>query len=190
MLQACRELLFGQGYRATTIRAVADRAGVSAETIYKAFGTKSGMMKALWDVTLAGDEAPLSMAERPELRSIWQLDDGPAKVRRYAEFVRGAHERVADLFMLLTHAGPDVAEVVAATERERLIGVTAFVDHLAASGLLPGNADRSGAADAFWVLTAAPLYVQLTDTRGWSTDAYEAWLIAVLTATLRAGAGS
>jgi AcrR family transcriptional regulator len=180
VLRACRELLFSDGYQATTIRAVAERAGMSAETVYKGFGGKSGLMKALWDVTLAGDEAPLAMAERPELREIWELDDGPAKVRRYAAFVRGVHERVADLFMLLTHAGPDVAEVVAVTERERLTGITAFVEHLA----LPPEVDRSAAADACWVLTAAPLYVQLTGARGWSPAGYERWLTAMLSATL------
>lgn len=182
VLEACRELLFSDGYQATTIRAVAERAGVSAETVYKAFGGKPGLMKALWDVTMAGDEAPLAMADRPELRAIWQLAERQAKVHRYAEFVRGVHERVADLFMLLTHAGPDVAEVVAVTERERLTGVTAFVEHLAP----PPGVDRRAAADACWVLTAAPLYVQLTGARGWSPAAYQQWLAAMLGATLSA----
>jgi AcrR family transcriptional regulator len=56
VLAACRELLFRDGYHATTVRAVAERAGVSVETVYKTFGGKPGMVKALWDTTLAGDD--------------------------------------------------------------------------------------------------------------------------------------
>src|SRR5437879_13848677 len=70
VLAAFRELLFGDGYHATTVRAVAERAGVSVETVYKAFGGKPGMVKALWDITLAGDDEPVPMADRPQTREI------------------------------------------------------------------------------------------------------------------------
>ncbi|MFF1595738.1 TetR/AcrR family transcriptional regulator, partial [Streptomyces sp. NPDC058286] len=49
VVQAFGELLVADGYRAATIRAVADRAGVSAETVYKTFSGKQGLIKALWD---------------------------------------------------------------------------------------------------------------------------------------------
>ena len=62
VLEACRDLLFRDGYQATTIRAVAERAGVSTETVYKTFGGKPGLVKALWDVTLAGDDEQIGRA--------------------------------------------------------------------------------------------------------------------------------
>jgi AcrR family transcriptional regulator len=184
---ACRELIFEAGFAATTIRAVAERAGVSPETVYKGFGGKPGLMKALWDVTLAGDDAPLTMAERPVLREVWQTTEPVAKLHRYAGFVRGVHQRVADLFAVLTHAGPEIAELVAVTEQERLTGVTAFVDHLASEGLLCADADRRRAADACWVLTGATLFLQLTRERGWSPAAYQDWLAGMLIVTLLDG---
>jgi AcrR family transcriptional regulator len=184
VLAACRELLFRDGYHATTVRAVAERAGVSVETVYKTFGGKPGMVKALWDSTLAGDDEPVSMADRPQMREILQTREPGAKLRLYAAFVRGIHERITPLFTLLTQAGPEVGEVLEIGERERLTGVTAFVAHLDEAGALGPDADPAHVADALWALAGPQLYTQLTAGRGWSTDTYEQWLAATLTATL------
>jgi AcrR family transcriptional regulator len=184
VLAACRELLFRDGYEATTIRAVADRAGVSPETVYKTFGGKAGLVKALWDVTLAGDDEPLTMAERPALQEVWRTRDPHTKLRMYAAFVRGVHERLAAVFALLTQAGPEVARVLAVSEEERLAGITAFVAHLAGEGALRPGTDRARVADACWALTGPQLFTQLTVGRGWHADAYQDWLAGILAATL------
>lgn len=184
VLAAFREMLFADGYRASTIRAVAERAGVSPETIYKTFGGKPGLIKALWDVTLAGDDEPVAMAERAQLREVWATGEPAAKMLLYARFVRGVHERLAALAALLAQAGPEAAAVLEAGERERRIGVGAFVDHLADTGTLRAGADRVHAADACWALTSAALYVQLTTAAAWDAVTYESWLADMLSATL------
>lgn len=186
VLAACRELLFRDGYQATTIRAVAERAEVSPETVYKAFGGKPGLVKALWDVTLAGDDEPLTMAERPQLKAVWETRDAHAKLRLYAAFVRGVHERLAALFALLTPAGSEVGQVLALSEEERMTGVTAFVAHLTETGVLPADADADTArlADSCWALTGPHLFIQLTVGRGWPADAYEDWLAGMLASSL------
>lgn len=184
VLEACRELLFQDGFHATTIRAVAERAGVSAETVYKSFGGKPGMVKALWDITLAGDDEPVSMADRPQTREILGTADPVAKLRLYAAYVRGIHERVAALFALLTQAGPDVGEILATGERERLTAVTSFVTHLDETGALGAGAASAHLADAVWALAGPQLFTQLTAGRGWSATTYEEWLADTLTATL------
>ncbi|MFJ9034436.1 TetR/AcrR family transcriptional regulator [Streptomyces sp. NPDC102274] len=185
VLSACRELLFRDGYQATTIRAVAERAGVSPETVYKAFGGKSGLVKALWDVTLAGDDEPLAMAARPQLQAVWETRDARAKFRLYAAFVRGVHERLAALFTLLAQAGPEVEQVLAISEEERMTGVTAFIAHLTDTGVLPSDADTAPRlADSCWVLTGPHLFTQLTTGRGWHADTYENWLAGMLASAL------
>ncbi|MFJ7628328.1 TetR/AcrR family transcriptional regulator [Streptomyces sp. NPDC097595] len=189
ILAACRELLLRDGYQATTIRAVAERAGVSPETLYKTFGGKPGLLKALWDVTLAGDDEPLTMAERPQLQAVLTTRDARTKLRLYAAFVRGVHERLAALSALLTQAGPEVAQVLAASEEERLTGVTAFVTHLAGTDALPPDADTAHLADSWWALTGPHLYTQLTVARGWDADTYEDWLTDMLTSALPGGSG-
>ncbi|MEW2516010.1 helix-turn-helix domain-containing protein [Streptomyces sp. NPDC046870] len=184
ILAAGRELLFRDGYQATTVRAVAERAGVSPETLYKAFGGKPGLVKALWDVTLAGDDEPLTMAERPQLQAVLATRDAHAKLRLYAAFVRGVHERLAALSALLAQAGPEAGQVLAASEEERLTGVSAFVAHLAEAGVLPPDADTARLADSWWALTGPHLYTQLTAGRGWDTDTYEDWLTGMLASAL------
>ena len=184
VLAACRDLLMEEGYQATTIRAVAERAGVSPETVYKAFGGKPGLVKALWDVTLAGDDEPLTMAQRPALQEVWRTRDPRAKLRLYAGFVRGVHERLAAMSAVLAQAGPGVAEVLATSEAERLTGITAFVAHLADQGVLRPGADTAQLADACWALTGPQLFTQLTVGRGWNPDLYQDWLAGLLTATL------
>ncbi|MER6220464.1 helix-turn-helix domain-containing protein [Streptomyces sp900105755] len=184
VLAACRELLFRDGFHATTIRAVAERAGVSAETVYKSFGGKPGMVKALWDITLAGDDEPVPMADRPQTREILRTADPVAKLRLYAAYVRGIHERVAALFALLTQAGPDVGEILETAERERLTAVTSFVAHLDEAGVLRPGADQAHLADAVWALAGPQLFTQLTAGRGWPVATYEEWLAGTLTATL------
>ena len=184
ILDACRELLLRDGYPATTIRAVADRANLSPESVYKMFGSKPQMMKALWDITMAGDDAPLALAERPELQTVLSTPDPQLRLELYAGFVTGAHERLAALFTLLTGADPELAQLLAATEQERLTGISAFVAHFAEAGLLRAGADQRLAADACWALTSPRLFIELTVDREWTADVYRQWLTGMLTATL------
>src|SRR6266567_6272521 len=98
VLAACRELLFRDGYHRMTIRSVAGQAGVSPETIYKTFGGKPGLVKALWDVTLAGDDQPVAIADRPQMQEVQSAREPAEKLRRWAGFVRGANQRLASLY--------------------------------------------------------------------------------------------
>ncbi|WNV87339.1 TetR/AcrR family transcriptional regulator [Umezawaea sp. Da 62-37] len=180
ILRACGELLPVEGYQATTVRAVAIRAGVSPETVHKVFGGKRGLVKALWDVTLAGDDEPVPMSRRPALREVLSTQDPNGKLRLYATFARDVQARLAPLFSLLGAAGPEVAEVLAEAERERLTGVTAFLAHLADTGLLRPGVDPVRQADVCWVLTGPQLYTQLTAIRGWDPDTYRDWLAEAL----------
>jgi AcrR family transcriptional regulator len=184
VLAACRELLFRDGYHHMTVRSVAGQAGVSPETIYKTFGGKPGLMKALWDVTLADDDQPVAIADRPQMQEVRSAADPVDKLRRWAGFVCGANQRLAPLYGLLAQAGPEIAEMLATTQQERLTGVRALVTHLADSGLLADGRDPEMAADACWALTGPRMFLDLTTDRGWEPDLYEEWLVRMLTANL------
>ena len=186
VLAACRELLFRDGYHHMTVRSVAEQAGVSPETIYKAFGGKPGLMKALWDVTLAGDDEPVPIADRPEMHEVRSAREPAEKLRLWAGFVRGANQRLAALYGLLAQAGPEVTQMLATTQQERLTGVRAFVTHLAAVGLLAPGRDPAAAADACWALSGPRMFLELTTERGWPPGQYEDWLVSMLTANLLA----
>src|SRR4029453_13547702 len=109
ILDAARSLLLERGYPSMTISALAETAGVSTQTIYNAAGNKAAVIKAVYDVTLAGDDDPLPMAERPEFRAVSEATDAASMLRAYAAFGRGISERIAPLLAVLTtHSDDDV----------------------------------------------------------------------------------
>lgn len=187
ILDACRDLLLRDGYRGTSIQAVADRATVSAALVYKAFGSKQALVKAVYDATLAGDDAPVPMSARSELRAVFDEPDPARKLAGYAAFVDGAHERLAGLLAVFAAADPDLAEIAEATDRERAKGTKAFVDHLAKAGLLPDGVRPDRAADACWLLTSPQVHDRLRRTCGWDAGEYRDWLARMVAAALGIG---
>ena len=81
ILEAAKRLFEQQGYPATTMAAVAAEAGVALKTVYVAFDTKSGLLRALWHLLLRGDEEEVPVAERHWYRAV--LDEpGPERMLR------------------------------------------------------------------------------------------------------------
>lgn len=185
VLEAGRELLLRDGYQATTIRAVAERAGVSPDTVYKTFGDKRRLMKAVYDVALAGDDEPVPIGRRPAVRAAFASAHPAEKIELYARFVAELMERIGGLLTVLTGADPELAAVREDTEDERRVGVGAFVAHLKEHDLLTSPLPTEQVIDACWALTSPHLYAQLRYARGWSGEQYRQWLAAMLGATLR-----
>ena len=50
ILQAARELFAEQGFANTTVKGLAERAGVAVQTIYATFGSKAGVVMGLVDL--------------------------------------------------------------------------------------------------------------------------------------------
>src|SRR3954452_8673147 len=92
VVRAARELFERDGFRLTTISAVAAHAGVSPESVYKGFGSKAALAKAVFDVALAGDHDPMPVAERPAQAAV---SDEPDVHRKIARFVEGLVQRLA-----------------------------------------------------------------------------------------------
>src|SRR6187399_1690196 len=55
ILAVARSRFLADGFAATTISAVAADAGVSVDTIYKTFGSKPGLVRAIHERGLAGE---------------------------------------------------------------------------------------------------------------------------------------
>ena len=92
VLAAAHELFLGNGFAATTIRTVAESAGVSQETIYKSFGSKAALLKSVYDVALVGDADEVPLAARPEaLRR--PRGDHAGRLRHGVRRARGEHRR-------------------------------------------------------------------------------------------------
>ena len=78
ILAASQRLFERDGYAATSVAAIAAEAGVALKTVYVAFGTKSGVLRALWNVLLRGDDENAPIAEREWYRSVLAEPDRSA----------------------------------------------------------------------------------------------------------------
>ena len=76
VLAAARDLFLRRGYTGATVEAIAKRAAVSPQTVYNVVGGKAAVLKAVYDVTLVGDDDPVSMVERLLDRAILAASDG------------------------------------------------------------------------------------------------------------------
>src|ERR1700761_3797178 len=86
ILEAARTRFLGDGYAATTIPAIAADAGMSVETVYKAFTNKAGLIKALFDVAIVGDDEPIPLMKREAIKRNQAEPDPRKKLQLYAAF--------------------------------------------------------------------------------------------------------
>ncbi len=183
ILASARELLATDGYAAMTIASLARHAKVSPQTVYNSIGGKAEVVKALWDVSIAGDDEPVPMSERPEFLALRAATELETWAVAYANWSAHLGSRVAHLvYALQSHgsAGDPVLEnLFATTDKERRIGNTASLNGLVAAGTLP-EAALSRAVDGVWVLSSPTMYVQMVIRNGWTHEDFAAWLAVQL----------
>lgn len=181
-------LLGGGGYGGMTITGLADAAGVSPQTVYNSIGGKADVVKAVYDVMLAGDEDSTPMSERPEFRRVTGATDVTSYAAAYAAWVRVIYDRVGPLLGVLLAHGPGgdpvLEDFVATIDSERKQGNTNSLRGVAERGQLP-SPRFDEAVGAVWALTAPELYDRLVRRCGWTPAAYERWLTKQLGAALR-----
>jgi AcrR family transcriptional regulator len=185
VLDVCRDLLLANGYRATTVRDVATAAGVSVEMIYKTFGGKPQLVKAVYDVAVADGDDLIPPADRPEIRLLESITEPVELIRAHAAVVTRIHGQLGGLLAVLAESGAEIEEISRTAESERRAVLGGIVDRLATMDFLDDTLSRTQAADAYWTVSAASLYVRLVHDRGWSPRQYTTWLTSMIIATLR-----
>lgn len=189
IITAAVRLLLRDGLAAMTIAGLAKEAGVSPQTVYNSIGGKAKVVKAAYDLTLAGDDDPTPMSERPAFRAIQEAADLPAFGAAYAHWVRLIYSRVGALLGVLVSHGaagdPLLEEFTAKINDERRNGTANGLRALAQRGLIP-SAGLDARIDGVWALTAPESWFRLVQQRRWSESEYERWLTRVLTAVLEA----
>src|SRR5215218_5055310 len=97
ILEAAQRLFESSGWSATTMAAIAEEAGVSLKTVYLAFETKSGVLRALWNLRLRGDDDEAPVGERGWYREVLEETDPERQVRLVAHNSRMVKERIGPL---------------------------------------------------------------------------------------------
>ncbi len=138
VLDSARRLFLAGGYRATTLAAIAADANVSIQTITKQFGNKAGLVKALFDTALVGDDEPTPLAERDFITAIHDEPDARRKLHRYAVVLSTMLPRTAPIQLLIREAAadPSARELWALIKGGRLLGMTDLAENLITGGHL------------------------------------------------------
>jgi AcrR family transcriptional regulator len=185
VLASARRRFLEQGYSATTVGEVAGDAGVSVEMVYKAFANKAGLLKAVFDVSVAGDDDAVPMVEREVIAQIVAEPDARRKLERYADHMVESMPRAAPVQLLARDAAaadPEAAAVWSQTRAELLTGMTLFARDLEATGSLRVSADE--ARDVLWTYVSPEVFELLVLERGWSVARYGTFLADGLAAAL------
>lgn len=177
--EAARGLFLERGYPATTIEAITDLSGVPAATVYRLFSSKLGILKALLDVSIAGDDEAVPLPERPHVRALLADSDAGSQLSGFARIACGIMSRTEPLHRILVSAAgsdPDAAALLEKQTQERQQGQARIARSLARAGALrPGLRERD-AADIIHALMSPEVYRLLTRDRAWSAEKYEQWL--------------
>lgn len=184
--EAATELFVERGYVRTTVRDIADAAGVAPRTVHAAYpGGKFQIFHDALDVAVAGDEQPVSQAERMQRSGM--LDRPADLVRTLVQQSATLLDRAGPLIMTtVTSAGADpdmrrLADEGAAATRANL---RAVADRLAAADLLRAGIDADHAADVLLALCSPHVHALLRDERAWDGPTYRAWLEDTVCRTL------
>src|SRR5215475_1582264 len=117
ILDAAERLFERQGYAATTMAAIATEAGVALKTVYVAFETKSGVLRALWNLLLRGDEENVPVADRPLYLEVLDERDPERQLRLNARNSRAGKLRVGTIAEVIHSAAPGDPEIEALWSR-------------------------------------------------------------------------
>jgi AcrR family transcriptional regulator len=172
ILAAATRLFAEQGWAGTGMRDVARAAQVSVETVYANFGSKAQLLKQAMDVAVVGDDEPVPLSDRPEFRA---LAEGDARARAEAtgRLMVSLRRRSARLQRVLQQAGPSDPELAGVLQAGRVTERQDFRKGLTA--VAQRDVTETEVDEMFAVLSN-DVYLLLTETCGWTDDAYQSWV--------------
>jgi AcrR family transcriptional regulator len=187
VIEAARDLFVERGYSATSIDSVSAAADVPPATIYRLFGGKVGILSQVLDVLAVGDDEPIALHDRPEVRAMREESDPRRFLAGFAHVARAVLDRTGAMQQVVRSAAavdPDAAQILAKIDRERAAGQANVARALAERDALPPGMDETEALDIIYTLMSPQVYHVLVAERGWDSDRYERWLARTLCATL------
>jgi AcrR family transcriptional regulator len=189
ILAAARRVFLEHGYTGATMGNIAQAADVVVETIYRTFGSKAGLFKAVVRAAVAGGaaRADVPVDQRPAIQAIIAEQDPRRQLGLYAATQPGIHARSGPLLRVLAAASsvdPELAQVWQELEAERLAGMLRFAQLLAGRGVLRSGLTVDEARDTLWTLNSLAVHDLLVVQRGWSAEQHQHWLAAALAGVL------
>ncbi len=185
IIETARRLFLRDGFAGTTIAAIAAEARVSVETIYKAFGGKPGLVRAICDAALAG-QGPVPAETRSDQLQLHEPD--PRRIiRGWGELTVEVAPRIAPIMLLVRSAAaadPEMAGLLAEVDAARLSRMTRNAHNLAAAGHLRPDITVEQAGEVMWTYSSPELYELLVLKRAWPAGRYGAFIAEAMIAAL------
>jgi len=181
IIEAARQLLQRAGYDGMTVEAIAQRAQVSAQSVYALFKSKAGILTELLDQSTFGDEY------EEAVRQAMSASGPETRLRLAARIARQIHEPLSAAFDLLRGAGvvaPELAKLEQQRERLRYERQERMIISLRDAKRLRLGLNHQTARDIFWMLTGRDVYRMLVRERRWSPQKYQDWLADTLVRSL------
>jgi AcrR family transcriptional regulator len=177
ILEAAERLFLRDGYAATTMAAIATEARVSLRTVYVAFETKAGVLRALWNHRLRSDQPGVPMTQHPDVLSALEEADPERMLRMNARNSTLGKLRIGHLAVLIRTAAPidpDIAELRDRIDHQYRELQGQFVERLHRRRALKKGLGVERGTDILWVINHPDTW-QLYVDRGWTPEEYERW---------------
>jgi len=187
---AAARLFVRQGYAGTTMRQIAEEAGVSERTTYLVFPSKLDLLVEAIEVATTGDELPIPLANRPEFQAALTEPDGKMALQAAISWSCTLFERSGPLVMAAYEsAGADEALRGAAMqgERARARDLSLVAKALHSHGALRPDLDVDQATDILLVWLSPQTHQILRRDRRRSLARYQSTLLSVLERALLPG---
>lgn len=184
---AARDLFVEQGYPATTMEAVAVRAGVSLKTVYNAYTSKPRLLRAVWDLCLKGDLDKAPVAQRPWYAAVLAEPDPRKQLALLAESSAIIKTRIGPMLKVIRDAAPldtDLAALWELIQTDYWHNQHAIIENLHAKEALRPGLDLDHATDLLWTLNHPDLWLLLVDRRGWTPTQWQTWFTHAATEQL------
>jgi AcrR family transcriptional regulator len=151
--------------------------------VYRLFSSKLGILKAVLDVSIGGDDEAVAMVDRPQVRALLSDEDPKKRLAGFAALLHEVLTRVGPVHRILADAArsdQDAASLLDEIAQQRHEGQRRIARSLARSGALRPELRERDAADIVHAIASPEVYALLVFDRGWSGDRYEKWLRSIL----------
>ena len=187
IVEAARALFVERGYVGATIEAIAEQAGVSQETVYVIFKNKRNILAFLLDISIGGDDQPLSVLDRPGPQAVMHDTDQSRQIAMFAQGIAEILGRATPVFEIMREAAksePEIADLLKHLLDERLQNMIRFVGSISANGELRDGMTDEHAGEITWTLTSPEVFHLLTVELNWTTGKYIQWLTTTMVRSL------
>jgi len=185
IIEMAQRRFLRDGYGSTTIAEIADDAGVSVDTIYKSFGGKPGLIRAMAARALLG-RGPLPAEQRSD--ELQSRERDPRKlISRWGVFVTEIAPLAAPITLLLRDAAgnhPELRPLIEEVHADRLRRMTDNARRFAAAGHLRPDVSVAEAANVMWTYSSSELYELLVLRRGMPLKTYGRFVADAMIAAL------